>query len=557
MAITSAGIGSGLDVESIISGLMSVERQPLTAVTAQKTSYQSKISAFGTLKSALTTFQTSVSALSTASKFNAQTLTSSDTSVLTATSNGGATIGNYDITVSQLAKTQKLASTGFTNTSDVVGTGTMTISFGTYDSVGNTFSANADKDDVTITIDSSNNTLAGVRDAINAADASVSATIVNDGTTNRLVITSKDSGEVNSLKITVDDDDANDTNASGLSQLAFDPTATAGAGKNMTQSQAAKNAILNIDGIDIEKSSNTITDAIEGVTLSLLTTSSSAVSLGVASNQEAVKKSVTEFVDAYNKLDTTLRDLTKIDITDRTKNGKLTGDASVRSMISQLRSVMTQSVTTTGSIDSLYQIGVTFQQSGKLALDSTKLETAVASNFSDIAALFASTAIATDPQISFVSSTSKTQEGTYAVTVSQLGSSSVNAAGTINGANATGVGTNLRGLLGDDSEGLTIKIAGGALGSRGTVTYSMGYAAKLNNLIDEFLSEDGILETKTDSFNDSIKRLDTQAEALNARLIAREARYREQYTKLDVALASMNTTSSYLTQQIAAIQANS
>ena len=132
MAITSAGIGSGLDVESIITGLMGIERKPLTALTTEKTAYQSKISAYGTLKSALTSFQTSVSALSTASKFNAQTLTSSNTSVLTASSNGTATIGNYDITVSQLAKTQKLASTGFTNTSDVVGTGRMTISFGTY-----------------------------------------------------------------------------------------------------------------------------------------------------------------------------------------------------------------------------------------------------------------------------------------------------------------------------------------------------------------------------------------------------------------------------------------
>lgn len=563
MALSSAGIGSGLDVNSIVTGLMNVERRPLDIVAAQKTDYQSQISAYGTLKSALSTFQTSVSALASAAKFNVQTATPANTGVFTATSNGSATIGDYAVTVSQLAKSQKLALAGFANTTDVIGTGTMTISFGTFTPevitppTPSSFAPNADKTDVIITIDSSNNTLAGVRDAINAANASVSATIVNDGTTNRLVITSKDTGEVNSLKITVADDDANNLDNVGLSQLAYDPTATAGSGKNLTEVQAAKDAILNVDGIDVVKSSNTITDMIEGVTLNLLTTSAgNSVNLNVASNQEAVKTSVSSFVDAYNKLDTTLRSLTKFDETGKS-SGALLGDVTARNVINQIRSVMTNSIANGNTINTFSQIGVAFQRDGKLALDATKLTDVMTSNFSEIASLFAASGKVTDPLVSYVGSTSKTQAGTYAITVSQLGTELVNAQGTINGVTATGSGTNLAGAPGDASEGLNIKISGGALGARGTINFSIGYAAQLDSVINNLLGDEGILASRTEGINESIKRLDKQTDALNIRLVAIEARYRAQFTRLDTLLASMSTTSSFLTQQLAAINANS
>ena len=562
MPISSPGIGSGLDVNSIVTSLMNVEKQPLTAVGKQKTEYQSQISAYGTMKSALSTFQTAVQALSSPAKFNAQTATSGNPAVFMATANGNATVGNYAVTVSQLAKSQKLAMDGFTNTSDVVGTGTLTISFGTFTPeviappTPSSFTPNPAKTDVTITIGSTNNTLAGVRDAINASNSSVSATIVNDGTSNRLVITSKDTGEVNSLKITVADDDTNNVDAAGLSRLAYDPTASTGSGKNMTQMQAAKNAILDIDGIAVVKASNTITDAIEGVTLNLLATSNSiSANLGVATNQDKIKESVTAFVDAYNKLNDTLRSLTKYDETGKA-SGVLLGDTTARSVINQIKSVMTKTVGSSGTINSLSQIGVAFQRDGKLALDATKLASAVTSNFSDIATLFATSAKGTDPLISFSSSTSKTQAGTYAVTVSQLGTSLVNAAGTINGVAATGAGANLIGAAGDASEGLRIKVNGGALGARGTVTYTIGYAAQLDGVITNLLKDDGLLAAKTQGVTSSITRLDKQAEAINVRLAAIEARYRAQFTKLDTLLSSMSKTSSFLTQQIASINAN-
>lgn len=564
MAITSAGIGSGLDVASIVSSLMAVERQPLDAVAAQKTAYQSKVSAYGTMKSSLSTFQTAISALSDPTKFNAQAVTSGDAKVFTATANGQATNGSSSITVTQLAKAQKLTMAGVANTTDVIGTGTLTISFGKFTEATTTpvaaasFTPNAAKTDVTIDINSTNNTLAGIRDAINAKNASVSASIVNDGTNNRLVITSKDTGEVNSLKIAVTDTDGNSQDASGLSQLAFDPLATAGAGKNMTQLQAAKNALLDVDGIAISKASNVITDAIQGVTLTLVGLSDAATStdLTVSTDKDKIKSSVQGFVDAFNKLDDTLRSLTKYDSTGKA-SGVLLGDATARSVLTQVKSVMTQALNSGNTITSLSQVGVSFLNTGKLSLDETKLTKAMDSNFNDLAALFTTSAKTSDSQVTFAGSTSKTVSGTYAINVTQIGSATVDAIGTINGVAATGKNTTLTGATGNASEGLSVKVSGGATGDRGTVTFTRGYASQLDSLITRLLKSDGVLAAKTDGMQSSMARLDKQTDALNIRLTATEKRIRAQYTRLDSVISSMQSTSTFLTQQITALNNSS
>lgn len=561
--MNSVSSTSAIDVNSIVSSLMSVERQPLTLIANQKSAFEAKLSAYGTLKSALSTFQTSVGALASASKFNAQSATSATPSVFTATANGSATIGDYAITVNQLAKSQKIALDGVANTTDVIGTGKLTIAFGTYapaivsPATPASFTDNPDKASFEVTIDSSNNTLAGVRDAINAANGGVTATIVNDGTANRLVITSKETGEVNGLKITVADDDGNATDNNGLSKLAYDPLATAGSGKNMSQLQAPLNALLNIDGIDVVKASNTVSDAIEGVTINLLTTSNSqAVNLGVASDQAKIKESVTAFVDAYNKVMDTLKTLTKFDEAGKS-SGKLLGDATARSITSQLKTVIGKTVDTGGTITSLTDIGVGFQRDGKLALDSTKLTNAITNNFDDIAALFSTSARTSDPQVSYLGSTSKTQTGTYPITVSQIGSDITNMVGTINGVAGNGFNQELIGATGDASEGLRVKVLGNTTGARGTITFVKGYAAQLDDILDGLLDEEGLLAARTDGITESVKRLEKQTDAFNIKLELIEKRYRDQYTRLDTLLSSLQNTSSYLAQQIQSISNNS
>lgn len=557
-SIVSSTGASGLPIDSLVTAQMQIEQQPLTDIKTKISSYNTKLSAYSTLKSGLSTFQTAVDKLATAAKFNAQSVTASDSTTISATADGTAVNGNYNVTVSQLATSQKLASTAYSSTTDTVGTGKLTISFGTYTAAaGSTpasFTANSSKTDIVVDITSSNNTLAGIRDAINAKNASVTASIVNDGSGNRLVVTSKDTGEVNSLKISATDDDGNNTDASGLSALAYDPLASS---NNMTQMMAAKNALLNVDGMSISKPTNTISDVIQGVTLTLKGVTSTSNALSIATDTDTIQSSVQSFVDSYNALNTSMRSLTKFVSAGSSSNGVLLGDSTVRNMMVKLKSMLSASSPTATTYKTLSDIGVSMGTDGSLSLDSTKLQKAITTNVSDVAKLFSPSATTTDPQVSYISSKTDTASGTYAVNITQLGGSGVNAIGTINGVTANTTGSVLTGGSGNASYGLQISVTGTATGSRGTITFSKGLAGELSSILGSWLDTDGALTTKTDGLNSSIKDLNKKADYINAKLPSIEARYRAQYAKLDALLSSLQSTSSSLTSQLAAISANS
>lgn len=557
-SIVSSTGASGLPIDSLVTAQMQAEQQPITDIKTKISSYNTKLSAYSTLKSGLSTFQTAVDKLATAAKFNAQSVTASDATSISATANGTAVLGNYSVSVTQLATSQKLASPAYSSATDIVGTGKLTISFGTYTAANGgtpaSFTANADKSDITIDITSSNNTLAGIRDAINAKNASVSASIVNDGTGNRLVITSKDTGEVNSLKISVADDDGNNTDTGGLSALAYDPLASS---NNMTQMTAAKNALLTVDGMSISKASNTVSDVIQGVTLTLKSVTSASNTLSVGTDTDTIQSSVQSFVDAYNALNTSMRNLTKFVSAGSTSNGALLGDSTARNIMVKLKSMLSASSPTATTYKTLSDIGVSMGSDGSLSLDSTKLQKAITNNVGDVAKLFSPSATSTDPQVTFLGSKDDTASGTYAVNITQLGGNGVNAIGTINGVTANTTGSVLTGVIGNGSYGLQLSVTGTATGSRGTVTFSKGLAGELSSLLDGWLDTDGALTTKTDGISSSIKDLNKKADDISAKLPAIEARYRAQYAKLDALLSSLQSTSSNLTSQLAAISANS
>ena len=558
-SITSTTGASGLAIDSIVTGLMTIEKQPLTKIQTQVSSYNTKLTAYGTLKSGLSTFQAAVDKLATAAKFTAQSVKSSNDTSIVATSDGTAANGSYNISVTQLAASQKLATSAYASATDIIGTGTLNISFGTYTAAnsGNgtpaSFTANADKNALSITIDSTNNTLAGIRDAINAKNASVTASIVNDGSGNRLVITSKDTGAVNSLKIDVTDTDGNSTDGTGLSALAYDPMGAAGSGKNMTQLMAAQNALLTVDGLEISKASNSFNDVIQGVTLNLKSITSTNTTLDVATDTEAIQASVQGFVDAYNKLNNSLRDLTKFVEGGSAANGPLLGDSTTRDIMVKLKSMLARPSTTATTFRTLSDIGIKSGENGVLSLDAAKLTTALKTNVTDVAKLFAPSATTSDPQVTYVGSSSKTVSGTYAINVSQLGSSTQDAAGTINGLTALGSGASLIGGANDNAQGLKVSINGTATGSRGTVTFSKGLAGELSSMISGWLDAEGSVTTKTEGIQTSIKALNKKSSDISAKLPAIEARYRAQYARLDALIASMQSTSSYLSQQIAAL----
>ncbi|NWG39348.1 MAG: flagellar filament capping protein FliD [Hydrogenophilaceae bacterium] len=386
--ISASGVGSGLDINNIISQLMAVERQPLNQLDTQQKKYESQLSAYGQLKSALSTFQSSVNTLSSLDKFRVYGTNSTDETVFTATASSSAAPASYQIEVTQLAQQHKISASSVSATTDVIGTGTLTIEFGTHDTGGGTFTPNADKTPLVLTIDSSNNTLSGIRDAINKANAGVSASIIYDGSGYRLIVSSNESGAANSLKITTADDDGSNTDTSGLSLLAYDPLSTSGAGKNMSQLSEARNALFSIDGIAITHDSNSISNVIEGVTLNLkkLNTGTPAT-LTVSRDIEAVSTAVQDFVKAYNDVDKVLKDLTAYN--DQTKKGAvLQGDSVTRHIRNQLRGIMTGTLDN-NAFTTLSQAGVSFQRDGTLAVDASRLEDALNDNFEAVGNLFA------------------------------------------------------------------------------------------------------------------------------------------------------------------------
>jgi flagellar hook-associated protein 2 len=423
VALSSPGIGSNLDINSIVNQLMSVEQQPLVNLTRKEASFQAKLSAIGNLKGALSTFQGAVRGLVDTSKFQATKVTAADTSIVTASGTSAATPGSHSLEVSKLAQAQKLVAAGQASSSVPIGTGTITFDFGTisggsFDSVtgkysGSAFTTNG-TGSKTVSIGAENNSLAGIRDAINAAKIGVTASIVNDGGASpyRLVLTETSTGKTNSMKISVSGDAALGT------LLSHDP-AGAPAAQAFSETVAAQNADFKLDGIAVSKSSNTITDAIPGVTLTLTKTNTgSPTTVSIARDSTGVTGAVGQFVFAYNQINQTLRDLSSYNPTTR-QAGILNGDATVRSIQSQLRSVL-NSPLGGSAYSSLSEIGVTMQKDGTLAVDNAKLQKAVESNLGDIASMFAATGKASDSLVTFTSGTDKTKAGTYPLSISQI-----------------------------------------------------------------------------------------------------------------------------------------
>lgn len=380
--ISSSGIGSGLPVESLVSQLMAVERLPVTALDKKEAANLAKLSAIGTLKSSLASLQTAAKALSTPAQLSPTKASVATPSVLSATTASGAAAGSYNIEVQSLAQPQKLiAATGYTATSEVVGTGEITLDFGSYDNaVPPVFSAQAGSSSKKITIDAAHNTLAGVRDAINSASAGVTASIINDGTKNYLSLTSTSTGASNAMQISVNDP--------SLAGLAYDGQGTAG---NMGQIVAPKDAVIIVDSVKITKPSNTISDSIQGVTLNLTDTTAPGVTtkLTLTRDTAGVQTNIEAFVKAYNATTKAMADATAFD-TSTGKGAVLNGDSTIRSIQTQLRQIMGASVPgAAAGTSTLSSVGITSAADGSLTIDATKLSAALGDPAKNFTALFA------------------------------------------------------------------------------------------------------------------------------------------------------------------------
>ena len=408
--LSSAGIGSGLNVTSLVSQLMATQQQPLLNLQTQQATYQAEISAYGSQAGTLSTLQTDASNLSSTNLYSAYTATASTSGFFTSSANATASAGSYGLAITNLAQANKLASnTHYASTSTTVGSGTVTFQFGTT-TAGSppTFSPSATQGAQTLTIDSAHNSLAGISAAINSANVGVTASVANDGSGYRLVLTSNNSGAANSLKVST---------TGSLSALSYDPTAGS---NSMTQTVAGKDAAFTLDGMAMTSASNTVTNAIQGVSLTLTQPTTTPLTLTVAANTALIQSAVQSFVTDYNAAQASIKSLTAYNATTKTA-AILTGDSTVMSVQTQLRAILNTPLSTAGGgLNNLADVGITFNKDGTLALNTATLGSVLADPSKNIATLFASVGVPSDPLVKFGTATAAAKGGNYALNISQM-----------------------------------------------------------------------------------------------------------------------------------------
>ncbi|WP_313315615.1 flagellar filament capping protein FliD [Stutzerimonas nitrititolerans] len=469
------GIGSGMDIKGMVDAIVAAERAPKEGQLAnleKKTTTQ--LTSLGQLKSAISNFQSALSTLNSPSSFLARTATSSDSKVMTASVSQSAQAGSYKVEVQQLASSSKVALAAIDGKAKL-NTGTLDIK------VGDT--------EFGITIDSTNNTLDGIRDAINEAgkSAGVSATIITDDHGSRLVLSSSKAGEGNDITVAVDETGVEEGRVS-LNELAYagqptkpelehfaeedDPdVAFADAladyekgGQTLATAQSAK---LTIDGLAVTRDSNTIDDAVAGLSFTIKSAGSSTLS--IAKDEAGVEANVKKFVDAYNTLMTfinTETNVTPVNDTSKPVVGALVGDSSVRSLVNTIRSELV-SPQGEGAIRALADMGITTKKDGTLEMDSDKVKKAVSTDFEGVAAYF---------------------------------------------------------------------------------TGDSGLTSRLSDKLKPYTDGGGILESRTDSLQATIDKVDKQKEDLDTRMKALEERLYKQYNAMDSLVAQLMSTSDSLTQ---------
>lgn len=438
-SITSLGVGSGLDLEALVQNLLAAESRPIQLLESRKANIDLKISGFGQVQSALSEFQSAVSTLNTADAFRGVSATSSDESVLEASAAQSAVPGSNVVVVTQLAQNNKQATQSFISDSEVIGTGQLSFTVGS-----ETFN---------VDITAETNTLAQIRDAINADNDnnSVQASIINIDEGSKLILTATESGAVNQINIAVTDDDGNNADDAGLSRLIF----------GIQEIDAAQDATFDVDGFAVTRPSNQISDVIQGVTLELsglgTATVSASEDLGVA------KSSIEAFVSAYNTLTATLA---------AQRDSTLSGENTLINIESRIRNLFSQSYNDSSSnINYLFQVGLSFDRDGILSFDTEEFDSVIATDFSEIQNIFTSS--------------------------------------------------------------------------------DAGFITLLEDVIEGYTESEGILTSRTDGLNDEKESIDEDIERIEIRLESVEARLRAQFGSLDSLLSQLNSTSSFLTQQLA------
>jgi len=525
------GINSNLDTQDIINKMVSLEARSMDLVEAKKQIEQQKLSSFQELKNKLQTFKSVVTTLNTESRFivnksNFSNHSSSDgNKVVDITTTSSATSGTYSLVVNNLATETKLISAGFASTTSRVQYGAIKVTSGT---------ASA-----TITVDNTNHSLDGVRLAINNLGLDVKAAFLNDGSpTNpvRLLISGNKTGTSGAVTISAP----------------YSHWGAAGSVLTCTTTQEAKNASFTIDGVSIIKSSNTITDVLNGAALQLQSAGSGTISLSTDTN--AITTKVSDFVDEYNELSLFIREQLALD-SESEETGVLFGNFAVQNLQQILRSSISNKVTgVRGNYSYLSQIGITTQSDGTLTLDTDDLSDALVDDIQNVSQLFSSKGSTTNSSVAFVGFTRDTQPGSY--DVKRLdGNTQLSNSGASTFVNASGSGNFWAGSSGD-STGLNFRLSNLYNGDYGKITLSIGVAEILNrqleNMVDSSLR--GPLVTELDTIKETVDDYNITLLSQAERLLEFEESLKARFSNLEIVLGRLNAQKDTFNSSLQGIQ---
>ena len=447
MPIVASGAGSGLDIANLVSQLVAAEADPTNArLNSRETNLDSELSAFGTIKSALSTFQSSVTKLEDESAFLVYTAASSNEEGFTATANSKAIPGTYNIEVIQLAGAEKLRSVDYTSSADVVGTGTLDISLGL--------------DTFQLTIDATNNTLEDIRAAINDApdNPGVTASLISVDSGTQLILSSDKLGASNNITIVATDDDVLD----GFDLTLLDSS-------NFTTLRAASDAVIKVDTQTVTRENNTFSDVITGVSFNLESAQPGTVeTLSVDSDIDTIKENLESFVSNYNTLIGVMKGLSNYDQSTQVA-GPLNGDSVLRGIQNSVRQALSNRVTD-GVFANLTDIGISLGEGGSLVTDDVKLDEKLNSQLFEVNAFFSS---------------------------------------------------------------------------------ESGFAQSFTTGLSGYVEDDGIIDSRSDGLQSRLDRIDDQRDVLTRRMAALEARLSAQFTAMDILVSQLQSTGSFLTQQLA------
>ena len=387
--ISAPGIGSGLDVNAIISQLISIERIPINELEAKNTKIEAQISEYGKLKSAMSALRDASLALTKAETWGASIGTSTNALAVVVAVKSGAAMGNFAIAVQRLATAQSLASAVVASPEALPGAGTLHIELGAWNSDQSAFTPKSGTTAVDITV-AATDTLTQVRDKINASGAGVTAMIFTDANGSRLLMRSSETGAQNAFRTSVVDADGGNADAAGLSAFAYDPSAGATV---MSRTETAGDAEATLNGLPVSSPSNVLVDIVDGVTLTLLQATTDPVTVGVVSDKEALKKSVQAFADAYNALSALLAQQVKYDATNKSA-GPLQGDSTAVGLQRQLRALVGSPSGASTAFTRLSDAGLEMQRDGSLKINAGKLDAALA-NLPELEKFFANTDLVT------------------------------------------------------------------------------------------------------------------------------------------------------------------